>query len=101
MSGSNPNPDYIIDVPYPTEYRVERFFPWYYEKRRPEPQGLPTDSIGYGGKYINVTLSAEDLSNNVENIKKTKAVVIRTGFSTHGINMSQRCVTLTPEANTC
>jgi len=95
ISGSNPNPDYTVGpgVVYPTEYRVERFFPSYYNKQRPEPGGLPTQ-LTYGGAYFNVTLSATDLSGDVSNLKNTTVVVIRQGFSTHGLGMGQRLVEL-------
>jgi hypothetical protein len=97
VSGSNPNPDYVAPGPgvtYATEYRVERFYPWYYEKRRPEPKGVPT-TLSYGGNYWQATLTAQDLNNDPATyIQKTKAVVVRTGFSTHAINMSQRLVEL-------
>ena len=79
---------------YATEYRVERFYPWYYDKRRPEPKGVPT-TLSYGGNYWQATLTVQDLNNDPATyIQKTKAVVIRTGFSTHAINMSQRLVEL-------
>jgi hypothetical protein len=95
IAGSNPNPDYIVGagVTYPWEDRTERFYPWYYEKHRPEPQGLPSN-LTYGGAYFNVSLSATDLDSNAGNIKNTKAVVIRTGFSTHAFNMGQRVLQL-------
>ncbi|KIM23987.1 glyoxal oxidase [Serendipita vermifera MAFF 305830] len=95
IAGSNPNPDYIVGtgVTYPWEDRTERFYPWYYDKHRPEPQGLPS-KLTYGGPYFNVTLSATDLENSAANIKNTKAVVIRTGFSTHAFNMGQRVLQL-------
>lgn len=65
-------------------YRVERFYPLYYSKRRPEPSGL-LSQLGYGGSYFNVTLSADDLSGNVSTIAKAKVVIIRPGFSTHAL----------------
>lgn len=86
VSGSNPNPDYTVgpDVTYPTEYRVERFFPSYYNQRRPQPSGLPTQ-LTYGGGYFNVSLSSTDLAGDATMLKNTTVVVIRQGFSTHAI----------------
>jgi hypothetical protein len=85
VSGSNPNPDVILTgEKYITEYRVERFYPSYYSKSRPDPAGV-IDQIAYGGPYFNVTLTKDDLAGDITNIKKTKAVIIRTGFSTHAI----------------
>jgi hypothetical protein len=93
VSGSNPNSDYNITTTYPTEYRVETFYPSYYNERRPVPQGLITQ-LSYGGNYFNVSLSLEDLDGDVHNVQKTSVVVIRTGFSTHTMNMGQRMVQL-------
>ncbi|KLO12283.1 glyoxal oxidase [Schizopora paradoxa] len=93
VSGSNPNADFTTGVKYSTEYRVEYFYPEYYNSQRPEPQGLPT-TLTYGGAYFNVTLNATDLSNNMTNLANAQVVVIRTGFSTHALSMGQRFVQL-------
>ncbi|KAF9024558.1 copper radical oxidase [Hymenopellis radicata] len=95
ISGSNPNPDYTVGdgVKYPTDYRVERFYPSYYNERRPEPKGL-LKQLSYGGSYFDVTLDSDDLFGDVTNIQKTKVVIIRTGFATHAMNMGQRFVEL-------
>jgi hypothetical protein len=82
VSGSNPNSDVNYNTPYPTEYRVERFYPSYYNERRPEPQGLPRQ-LSYGGSYFNVSLTLDDLFGNMNNTKNVKVMVMRTGFSTH------------------
>jgi len=95
ISGSNPNPDYTVgpNVKYPTEYRTERFYPWYYNLTRPQPTGL-INPIGYGGSYFNVNLTKADLQDSVANVNSTKAIIIRTGFSTHGLAMGQRYIEL-------
>ncbi|THH26759.1 hypothetical protein EUX98_g7431 [Antrodiella citrinella] len=95
VSGSNPNADYNVGpgVKFPTEYRVERFYPSYYNQRRPQPQGLPS-TLSYGGPYFNVTLSKDDLSSNTSNTASSEVIIIRTGFSTHAMNMGQRYVQL-------
>jgi hypothetical protein len=93
VSGSNPNTDYNITAPFPTEYQVETFYPSYYNERRPEPQGLP-NTLSYGGDYFNVSLSNDDLFGNIQNTKSASVVIIRTGFSTHTMNMGQRMVQL-------
>jgi hypothetical protein len=86
VSGSNPNPDYTVgpDVKYPTEYRTELFYPGYYNQRRPQPQGFPSQ-LSYGGPNFIVSLSSDDLFGNVENVKTAKVVIIRTGFATHAM----------------
>jgi hypothetical protein len=86
VSGSNPNPDYTVgpNVKYPTEYRTELFYPFYYNQRRPQPQGLLAQ-YSYGGPSFTVSLSSADLFGDVENVKTAKVVIIRTGFATHAI----------------
>ncbi|CAE6489177.1 unnamed protein product [Rhizoctonia solani] len=93
ISGSNPNADFVARAKYPTEYRVERFYPWYYSMRRPEPVGM-MDRLNYGGPGYDVTLTLDDLGGNLTKIQDTKVVVIRTGFSTHAINFGMRHVEL-------
>ena len=109
--GSNPNADYIpragftdergIKYKFPTEYRVEMFYPDYYDYRRPQPTGLPK-TLTYGGQYFNVQLSKADLFNNASLIDSVKVTVMRTGYSTHAMNMGMRLVQLnsTWELNT-
>lgn len=89
VSGSNPNPDYVdrsIDptITYVTEYRVEKFYPSYYDKTRPEPTGMPK-TLGYGGAYFNVSLPSSTFGSSAD-FANTKFVVSRTGFSTHAMN---------------
>lgn len=93
VAGSNPNSDVNTTAPYPTEYRIERFYPSYYNQRRPEPQGLP-NQLSYGGSYFNVSLTLADLFGNVDSIQTAKVIVMRTGFSTHTMNMGMRSVQL-------
>ena len=82
VSGSNPNIDVNLTNVYPTEYRIELFYPSYYNQRRPVPQGLP-NCITYGGFYFTLSLSSADLFGDVHNIRTAKVMVMRTGFSTH------------------
>lgn len=101
--GSNPNADYIpksgfkdergVTYKYPTEYRVEMFYPDYMDRRKPQPSGIPT-TLTYGGNYFDITLSAADLFNNVSNVDTVKVNVMRTGYSTHAMNMGMRLVQL-------
>ncbi|KAG7446598.1 glyoxal oxidase [Guyanagaster necrorhizus] len=95
VAGSNPNADYNVGViiTYPTEYRVEKFYPSYYNQRRPEPYGI-LKQLSYGGPYFNITLDSKDLYGDVQNVQSAKVVIIRTGFSTHAMNMGQRYVEL-------
>lgn len=92
IAGSNPNPDVTIKEKYSTEYRVERWYPSYYDEIRPSNSGLPS-SIGYGGSGFTLTM---DSANDAEN---TKVVIIRTGFITHGWAMGQRSLELKSQVN--
>ena len=94
VAGSNPHADYAVDdVKFPTVYRVEYFYPAYYNARRPEPAGLPA-ALAYGGAYFNVSLTKDDLAGDAKNLQSTKVIVLRTGFSTHAMNMGQRMLEL-------
>lgn len=93
VAGSNPNSDYNTAVKYPTEYRVEKFYPSYYNSPRPQPQGIPS-SFSYGGGFVNITLSSADLSGNVQNVQNTTVVLVKTGFSTHAMQMGHRMLVL-------
>lgn len=93
VAGSNPNSDVNTFTTYPTEYRIEIFYPSYYNQRRPQPQGLP-NRMTYGGPFFNVSLTTADLFGNVDNIQTAKVVLLRTGFSTHTMNMGMRAVEL-------
>ncbi|KAF5333967.1 hypothetical protein D9611_014940 [Ephemerocybe angulata] len=74
VTGSNPNADHTTGV-------------------KPQPKALPT-KLTYGGPSFNVQLTSDDLFGTLENLNKTTAVLIRTGFSTHAMNMGQRFVEL-------
>lgn len=87
ISGSNPNAD-VTNVQWGTKYSVEKWYPTWYNKPRPVPSGFPS-SLSYGGPAWNVTIT--DKKVDPSNIK---VVVIRTGFSTHAMNMGQRYLEL-------
>ncbi|KAI0029391.1 glyoxal oxidase N-terminus-domain-containing protein [Vararia minispora EC-137] len=95
VAGSNPNFDYTNSpsVPYETEYRIEKLYPSYFDRRRPEPHGLPT-VLTYGGSWFDVELSPDDYFHDPKHTKGAKVVVMRTGFSTHAQNMGQRLIEL-------
>lgn len=95
VAGSSPHADVVTtNTEYPTEYRAERFYPWYYQKTRPVPTGLP-DTLTYGGDAFDIGLSAADLNNDGEAaLEQTTVVIIRTGYATHAINFGQRLLQL-------
>ncbi|GAA5918264.1 hypothetical protein JCM1841_002135 [Sporobolomyces salmonicolor] len=97
VSGSNPNVDVITEQNnasyiFKTEYRVERFYPSYYDSPRPAPSGLPT-TISYGGNPFNFTLPSSSLS-GIDLANDLAVTLIRTGFSTHVVNMGARLLVL-------
>lgn len=87
VSGSNPNADYNVNTKWKTEYRVERWYPEFYDAPRPSNAGLPR-TFSYGGDAFTITLPS------AAQAQKTKIVVVRTGFSTHAMNMGQRMIEL-------
>ncbi|KDE02649.1 hypothetical protein MVLG_06808 [Microbotryum lychnidis-dioicae p1A1 Lamole] len=96
VAGSNPNADVITEFnnasyPYKTEYRAEIFYPSYYDHPRPVPSKVPT-TISYGGTPFEFDLPASSL--NGVSPAKIKVSVIRTGFSTHSMNMGMRSIQL-------
>jgi len=97
VAGSNPNPDYSATVFFPTEARAEYWYPPYFNEPRPEPVGLP-QNLTYGGSYFNITLgnTSYTFSGGDANAAagNTTVVLIRPGFTTHGMNMGQRYVQL-------
>jgi hypothetical protein len=62
---------------------VERFYPDYYNKPRPNPTGIPP-SISYGGNPFDLKLPKQDISAS-DALEQTKVVIIRPGFSTHAM----------------
>lgn len=94
-AGSNPNADVSFSNPANytnTEYRLEQWYPLWYNEARPTQPNVT--QIAYGGGSFDVSLSSSDLSNNITNIKTAKMVVIRSGFATHGVNFGQRYLEL-------
>ncbi|GAA5945093.1 hypothetical protein JCM10213_001556 [Rhodosporidiobolus nylandii] len=97
VGGSNPNVDVITEqnnasYPYKTEWRVERFYPSYYDSPRPAPTGLPT-SLSYGGDPFTLALPSSSVD-GVDLEADVSVMLIRTGFSTHVMNMGQRALEL-------
>ncbi|KAL9935561.1 hypothetical protein V8E36_005909 [Tilletia maclaganii] len=84
VAGSSPHPDVSPDLgPFPTEYRLEVLYPSYAGKTKPFNTPIPT-SFPHGGPSFNVTLSTAASARNAY------VRIIRTGWSTHGVQMGQR-----------
>ena len=62
-------------------------YPDYYDEPRPAPTGIPA-SITYGGANFDLTLPASSV--NGTNLGNIKVALIKTGFSTHAMNMGMR-----------
>ncbi|KAK0535529.1 hypothetical protein OC834_001483 [Tilletia horrida] len=101
VAGSNPHQDVALTMPlgtspqaFNTSYVIEKFYPPYYFETRPQPQGLPT-FIPYGGKTFTVTIDAGYMGTYSNwRAAATKFRLVRTGFSTHAMNMGQRSLVL-------
>ncbi|KAL8291595.1 hypothetical protein RQP46_001853 [Phenoliferia psychrophenolica] len=68
-----------------------RFYPSYYDEPRPVPTGIPA-KVSYGG--ANFDLSLPSSSVNGADLTTVKVALIRTGYSTHAMNMGMRYVQL-------
>lgn len=92
---STPQLGIFIDIslldPYKTEYRAERFYPDYYDAPRPNVTGIPA-SISYGGDGFDLTLPSTSL--NGSSLDNIFIGLMRTGFSTHAMNMGMKYVEL-------
>nr|QBH67489.1 putative glyoxaloxidase 1 [Ustilago esculenta]QBH67600.1 putative glyoxaloxidase 1 [Ustilago esculenta] len=101
IAGSNPHQDVAINMPtgttpqaFNTTYEIEKWYPPYWDQPRPYPQGVP-DSILYGGNPFNITVNGTFMGSSANaKAANTKFAIIRTGFSTHALNMGQRAVYL-------
>ncbi|PPR04163.1 hypothetical protein CVT24_010760 [Panaeolus cyanescens] len=95
IAGSNPNPDVNLNTYFPTEYRAEVYFPYYFSAPvRPSPQNVPK-TLSYGGDYFNITIPGSSYTGAANDAADSATVVlVRGGFSTHGMQMGQRYLQL-------
>lgn len=95
IAGSNPNVDFNGSTVFPTEYRAEAFYPSYFSAgTRPSASGIPT-TLTYGGPSFDLTITPAAYTGNAnEAAGNTTVVLMRTGFTTHAMNMGQRMVQL-------
>jgi hypothetical protein len=94
VAGGNPNVDVATDVPFPTTYTAEYFYPPYWNASRPAPTGMPKN-ISYGGAPFDITVPASSYSGAANDAAaNTTVVLLRPGWSTHAMNMGQRYVQL-------
>jgi len=94
IAGSNPNVDVNASTTFPTTYQAEIFYPPYFSQTRPAPTGVPS-TLSYGGAYFDITVPASSYSGSANSAaNNTKIMLIRTGFTTHGMSMGQRSLQL-------
>lgn len=95
VAGSNPNADVVLDGAFPTEYRANIFYPSYFSAEvRPSPVNVPS-RLSYGGSYFEITIPASSYKGSANDAAESaKVVLIRTGFSTHAMQMGQRFLQL-------
>ncbi|KAJ4470773.1 glyoxal oxidase N-terminus-domain-containing protein [Lentinula lateritia] len=95
IAGSNPNVDVNLTTYFPTTYQAEIFYPAYFSATtRPIPSGIPT-TLSYGGDSFDITVPASSYSGSGNDAAdNTTVVVVRPGWTTHGMNMGQRFLQL-------
>lgn len=95
IAGSNPNVDVNLTTFFPTTYDMEIFYPPYYSaSTRPTFSGAP-DTLSYGGKYFDLTVSNDSYSGSSNDAAaNATCIVIRPGWTTHAMNMGQRFLQL-------
>lgn len=95
IAGSNPNVDVNLTTVFPTTYQAEVFYPPYFSApQRPIPSGVP-NTISYGGPSFDITVPASSYSGSANDAaSNTTVVIIRSGFTTHAMNMGQRFLQL-------
>jgi hypothetical protein len=95
IAGGNPNIDVNMSSTYPTTYEIEIFYPDYFSaSTRPEPSGIP-DKLTYGGDPFDITIPASSYSGSANDAADSVIVaVLRSGWTTHGMNFGQRFLQL-------
>ena len=95
IAGSNPNIATNTSAMFPTEYRAEIFYPSYFSApSRPTFTGAPS-TLSYGGDAFDLTVPASAYSGSANDAAdNTSVVLIRGGWTTHGMNMGQRAMQL-------
>ena len=95
IAGSNPNVDVNLTTVFPTTYKAEIFYPPYFKAaNRPVPSGIPSN-LTYGGSYFDIKVPASSYSGSSNTAaESTKIMVIRPGWTTHGMSMGQRALQL-------
>lgn len=95
IAGSNTNPGYMDKALFPTEVRVEKFSPHYFDptldKFRVEIQHDATASQVRYGQKLSVYITGGDGELDQQ---KLQVALYYPAFTTHGISMNQRLLQL-------
>lgn len=94
IAGSNNVDPPDILAPYPTEFRVEYFSPPYLFKSDIRPLVSHVPKVVTYGESFDILVNLGNLVDSVSSSKKLKVGLLRPGFSTHSMHMSQRYVYL-------
>ncbi|KAI8988948.1 glyoxal oxidase N-terminus-domain-containing protein [Pilobolus umbonatus] len=98
IAGSNNVDPPDINAEYPTEFRVEYFSPPYLFKTATRPRVSHIPKVVTYGQSFDIYLNLEGLASTTSNAKsKIRVGLLRPGFSTHSMHMSQRYVFLEHE----
>ncbi|KAM5543743.1 hypothetical protein V8D89_002360 [Ganoderma adspersum] len=95
IAGSNPNVDVNLTTVFPTTYKAEIFYPSYFSStNRPTFTGAPK-TLSYGGDAFDLSVPASAYTGSANDAAdNTTVVLIRGGWTTHGMNMGQRIMQL-------
>lgn len=100
IAGSNNVDPPDVNAEYPTEFRVEYFSPPYLFKTASRPLISHVPRIVTYDETFNIILNLDGLaSKDFEPLSKIRVGLLRTGFSTHSMHMSQRYVFLNHEVS--
>lgn len=96
IAGSNTNNGYLYDVRYPTELRVEKFSPPYFDPAlanlRQEIIVAQSDKVvGYGKRF---SLKVKSKEAELKKGGDLQVTIYAPAFTTHGISMNMRVVIL-------
>lgn len=94
IAGSNNVDPPDINAEYPTEFRIEYFSPPYLFKYASRPRISHVPRVVTYGESFKALLNLEGLAKNKNDADKIRVGLLRPGFSTHSMHMSQRYVFL-------
>lgn len=99
IAGSNNVDPPDVNAEYPTEFRIEYFSPPYLFKTNTRPLISHVPRVVTYGENFDILLNLDGLASTKEDAQKIRVGLLRTGFSTHSMHMSQRYVFLEHEVS--